>query len=179
MSTVDWFAIGTVVYLAWFLSHQAGRLDRLHHRIETSSSALDAHLARRAGLCAQMSACPGFDLASGSLLAQAAHDALACDVNALDDRMQAENALSQAIFDAFEDADDVNEYRQDELLTTLLDELVAASKRVQLSRRFHADAVRACRHIRDQRLVRLFHLAGHATLPTTFDFMDELPDTLS
>ena len=41
-------AAGVLLVLGWYLSYSAGRLDRLHHRVETSRAALDAQLARRA-----------------------------------------------------------------------------------------------------------------------------------
>ncbi len=58
----------------------------------------------------------------------------------------------------------------------MLDELDAACRRVQLSRRFHNDAVRACRQLRRQRMVRLFRLAGHTPWPETFEMDDSTPD---
>src|SRR4051794_41819202 len=39
--------VALVLVLGWYLSYSAGRLDRLHHRVETLRAALDAQLARR------------------------------------------------------------------------------------------------------------------------------------
>ena len=61
--------------LGWYLSYSAGRLDRLHHRIETTRAALDAQLARRAA--ASVEAAPLLDPATGLLVADAATRALA------------------------------------------------------------------------------------------------------
>ena len=47
--------------------------------------------------------------------------------------------------------------------------------RVQLARRFHNDAVTDVRRVRRKTVVRLFRLAGHADLPATVEFDDELP----
>ena len=168
-----------VLIMCWFLSHQAGRLDRLHHRVETTRAALDTHLARRAEICIDISHCAGLDQTISAMMAKAARGSLAGTDQGLDDRANAENILSQALHVAFDSTGDVRKYREDAVLKGLLNELVAESKRVQLSRRFHAEAVGACKHVRRQRLVRLFHLAGHAALPGTFDFMDELPDPLA
>ena len=56
----------------------------------------------------------------------------------------------------------------------MLDELAGACLRVQLARRFHNDAVRACRQVRRQRAVRWFRLAGRTPLPQTLE-MDDTP----
>src|SRR5258706_10679769 len=36
--------------IGWYLSYLAARLDRLHHRVESSRAALEARLARRAAV---------------------------------------------------------------------------------------------------------------------------------
>ncbi len=57
----------------------------------------------------------------------------------------------------------------------MLAELDASCRRVQLSRRFLNDAVRACRQLRRQRAVRLFRLAGHTPWPDTWEMDDTVP----
>ena len=47
--------------------------------------------------------------------------------------------------------------------------------RVQLARRFHNDAVKDVQRVRRKTVVRWFRLAGHAELPATIEFDDELP----
>jgi hypothetical protein len=56
-----------------------------------------------------------------------------------------------------------------------LQRVEAAGVRVQLARRFHNDAVTDVRRVRRKQVVRLFRLAGHADLPRTVEFDDELP----
>lgn len=166
------------VLLLWYLSHQAGRLDRLHNRIAISRGSLDANLARRAGVVAEISALPYLDLASSSVLAEAAHDALTVDPNVYEMRVQTENELTATLIEVFGDPEEVSHLRLDPATAGLLGELAAVVKQVQLSRRFHADAVNAVLAIRRQRLVRFFHLAGRAALPQTFDFDDRMPSGL-
>jgi hypothetical protein len=62
---------------------------------------------------------------------------------------------------------------------SLFTELVEASKRVELARRFYNDAVRATLALRRHRLVRWLHLAGHAPLPQPVDFDDRRPPGLA
>jgi hypothetical protein len=61
----------------------------------------------------------------------------------------------------------------------MLDDLRGTCVRVQLSRRFHNDAVRACRQVRKQRLVRWFRLAGHTPWPDTVEMDDTPPPGLT
>ena len=51
----------------------------------------------------------------------------------------------------------------------------AAALRVQLARRFHNDAVKDVQRVRRKAVVRWFRLAGHAEMPQTIEFDDELP----
>jgi hypothetical protein len=77
------------------------------------------------------------------------------------------------------DVEDIAEVRTEPEGADMLDELDAACRRVQLSRRFHNDAVRACRQLRRQRMVRLFRLAGHTPWPDGFEMDDSTPEGLS
>ncbi len=54
-----------------------------------------------------------------------------------------------------------------------------AHRRVQLSRRFYNDAVVDVQRVRNKNTVALFRLAGHATIPRTVEFDDDLTVTES
>jgi len=43
-----------VAFFAWYLSYSATRLDRLHHRVETSWANLDSLLQRRAAIAIEI-----------------------------------------------------------------------------------------------------------------------------
>lgn len=168
--------IGLIVL--WYLSAQAGRLDRLHHRIEVSLSALDGHLTRRAGIAAELVSLNFLDPATEAYLMQSAHDVLASSDLPNADRLSDESELSEALCDAFEDASDVNEFRNDPAIALLLSELLAVGNRIQLAKRFHSEAVFDCRAIRGQLIVRAFHLAGRAAMPAPVDLDDRVPEGL-
>jgi hypothetical protein len=85
----------------------------------------------------------------------------------------AESDLTEALLLAL-DSDDIAEVLAASHGADMLAELDAACRRVQLSRRFHNDGVRACRQLRRQRMVRLFRLAGHTPWPETME-MDDTP----
>ena len=46
--------LALLLVLGWYLSYSAARLDRLHHRVETTRAALDAQLARRAAAAVEL-----------------------------------------------------------------------------------------------------------------------------
>lgn len=184
-----------VAVVAWYLSFSASRLDRLHHRVEGARSALDAQLVRRAEAALELATSGGLDPAAGLLVAGAAADALAAgepdgDVTAdelaqdqhtslharlaPDGREQAESDLTRALQVALDD-EIVAALASHEVGRRLLDRLVAACRRVQLARRFHNEAVVDVRRVRRKRVVRWARLAGHAELPRTVEFDDELP----
>lgn len=80
-----------------------------------------------------------------------------------------------ALCDALEEKSDVLEFLNDEAASQLLSELTAICKKVTLAKRFHTEAVRDCLAIREQSLVKLFRLAGHAKMPKMLEFDDRIP----
>jgi hypothetical protein len=141
------------VYLSW----TAGRLDRMHARVDAAWAALDAQLARRAA--AAIALVPLLPVAEGGLLAAAAHASL----HAGDDgREVIENDLSRALRTAAPALPP----------GTDLGELQSAVTRVGLARSFHNAAVKDTRALRLRRLPRAFRLAGRRSLPTYFEIDD-------
>src|SRR5260370_30418612 len=59
------------------VSWRAGRLDRLHARVEAARAALDAALVRRSAVALELAAGGLLDPATSLLIASAAHDARA------------------------------------------------------------------------------------------------------
>lgn len=160
--------------LGLYLSMTAGRLDHLHRRIDTSRLALDAQLLRRSSVCQEIAASQVLDPAASLLLAEAAHQARTSADVGPDERALAESDLTATLL-ATLDADDIAEVTAAPEGAEMLVELDASCRRVQLSRRFHNDAVRACRQLRRQRMVRLFRLAGHTPWPDTWEMDDSMP----
>ncbi|WP_436736063.1 hypothetical protein [Streptomyces sp. BBFR102] len=174
-STLIWiavalFAIG--VYLSW----TAGRLDRLHARIDAARAALDAQLLRRASVAQELATAGVLDPAASIVLYEAAHAARQADEEA---REVAESELSQALRAVFGDSSQVDAVRGAPGGTEAAEELAAAVRRVPMARRFHNDAVRAARALRRHRTVRWLRLAGHAPFPLAFEMDDEPPAALA
>jgi hypothetical protein len=179
-------ALAVLLVLGWYLSYSAGRLDRLHHRVETLRAALDAQLARRAA--AAVEAAPLLDPATGLLVADAAAEALAAgETRSETEWLEAggaaeeiENDLTRALYVAFGDPAEVGVLREEAPLAVQSLELLAqACTRVQLARRFHNDAVTAAVRMRRKPVVRWTRLAGHAPMPAMVEIDDSVPPGLT
>lgn len=108
MTTLIWAAVAVVaigVYLSW----TAGRLDRLHARIDAARAALDAQLLRRASVAQEMATSGLLDPAASIVLYQAAHAARQADD---EQREVAESDLSQALRAVFGEAQQVETVRE-------------------------------------------------------------------
>lgn len=179
---VAWVALALAVLLVfgWTLSVSAARLDRLHHRVESSFAALTTQLVRRAAVA--LEAVSGVDASAGLLIAAAAAEAMGpWSEDETWDELDTENQndLSRALDDAFGDPEHVADLRADRITADTLDALAQACVRVQIARRFHNDAVSAVQRRRRKRLVRWARLAGHAPVPSMVDFDDAVPAGLS
>jgi hypothetical protein len=188
MDSVTWVVVVVAVLLgvAWYLSYNAARLDRLHTRAEGALSALDAQLVRRAEATLELANSGALDPASALMLAGVASESLeshnerALEHDLLEGQTFAgreglESDVTEALQAALT-ADVVARIREDDGPgVPALQRVEAAGVRVQLARRFHNDAVKDVQRVRRKGVVRLFRLAGHAQLPRTVEFDDELP----
>ncbi|MGQ0842685.1 MAG: hypothetical protein ACT4QF_00985 [Sporichthyaceae bacterium] len=175
MHELVWLVLAAAL-VGFYLSWTAGRLDRLHNRIESARSALDAQLVRRSAVAMELATCGLLDPAAALLIADAAHEAREA---ADPEREQAESDLSRALRAALDQQGQAQELRADRAGEALLVELDASAHRVVMARRFHNDAVRATRAVRRKRHVRYLRLAGHAPEPVTFECDDVPPDCLA
>jgi hypothetical protein len=135
--------IAVSIYITW----TAGRLDRMHARVDAAWAALDAQLVRRSA------AARALGVPSVTRAADAALEAGGAE------RQDRENDLSRELR-AVWPAVPAGPNR---------DELETAASRVALARSFHNGAVTNARALRRNRLARLLHLAGHRELPAFFD----------
>ncbi|MCD9143289.1 hypothetical protein [Streptomyces albireticuli] len=174
MTTLIWIVVALVV-IGVYLSWTAGRLDRLHSRIDAARAALDAQLLRRASVAQELATAGVLDPAASIVLYQAAHAARQTEE---EHREVAESELSQALRAVFAEPPQVEAVREAPGGEESLTELGEAVRRVPMARRFHNDAVRAARAVRKHRVVRWFRLAGHAPFPLAFEMDDEPPVAL-
>ena len=154
------------VYVSW----RAGRLDRLHARVDGARAALDAALVRRSSVALELAACGLLDPATSLLLAGAAHDARAAgEPNEL-----AESDLIRALRAVLSQPDFRSCMDGQGSVDELLDELESAANQVFLARKFYNDAVAATQAARRRWLARVLGLAGGAPLPAFFEMDDSL-----
>lgn len=152
-------AVG-VVLIALYVTWTAGRLDRMHARVDAAWAALDAQLVRRAAAARDLLPHLPHGAVRNALEAGSAAALIAGD----EGRESVENALTKAVRAAVP------------LLgpgsLQALEELEAAAHRAVLARSFHNSAVAGCRALRRRRLPRLLRLAGHRAMPQFFDVED-------
>jgi len=154
------------VYISW----RAGRLDRLHARLEAARFALDAALIRRSSVALELASSGLLDPATSVLLAEAAHDARSAETA----REMPESDLTRALRAVFSQPDFMTLLAGREGAEELLSELESASHQVFLARKFYNDAVSATLAARRRWLAVIFRLAGRAAMPEFFEIDDSL-----
>lgn len=173
-----WVIVGVliafVLFSAWYLSSTAGRLDRLHRRIDAARISLNAALLRRSSVVTELANTAEPDPGTAILLGEAAHDARRATDSEDAERALVESKLTQILALAYEEPESVEDTTAALGDDELTEDLASATRRVEMSRRFLNDAVRACRDVRKQRVVRYLNLAGHTPWPEPFE-MDDTP----
>lgn len=152
-----------VALFAWYLSFLAARLDRLHHRVESSWANLDSLLQRRAAIAIEIARSDIADPASSLLLTFAAHQARDASIR---DRSQAETGLSGALGILLETSEATHGGIEKELLT----ELGELNEKIKVAIALHVESVTRTQLIRSKWIIRFFRLAGRAPLPVTYEF---------
>lgn len=177
MTTSILVVVGVVVVLAAvYVSWRAGRLDRLHIRLETAREAIDAALVRRAAVCLELAASRILDPATSLVLAAAAHEARTAGP---EEREHAESDLSRTLR-AVVDQDRFSErLAETKAGPFLMDELDSAVAKVVYSRRFFNNAVGVTRAAQRRWLARTLRLAGHTEYPQFFEIDDDPPKTFA
>ena len=112
MDIVTWWFWGLllVVAVALYLNQTAGRLDRLHIRVDNARAALDAQLLLRAAAVSDLATSGLLDPASSLVLAEAAHEAR---VAVPWHREQPQSDLTEVLVASFSDALDVAALRSE------------------------------------------------------------------
>jgi hypothetical protein len=152
-----------IALFAWYLSFLATRLDRLHHRVETSWANLDGLLQRRAAIAIEIARSEIADPASSLLLTFAAHQAREASVK---DRSQAETGLSGALGILLETSTSVQSLAEQDLLR----ELSELNAKIKVAIALHVESVNRAQLIRSKWIIKTFRLAGRAPLPVTYEF---------
>ncbi|MDO5034130.1 MAG: hypothetical protein Q4E01_01910 [Actinomycetaceae bacterium] len=157
-----WIIIVVLVLALWLIS-RAQRVDRLHRQAAQALEVLNHHLTRRRELLAQT--LPEF-VSSNPEEARELRELLATPAPGDAQHSAAsESALSRWIRDKY-------------LPCSNADSEVCAAARtlsfeLHAARRFYNQQVDQVQRLRSKPDVTVFHLAGRAPMPETFDFDDE------
>ena len=195
-----------VAILGVYVSWRAGRLDRLHARLEARRAALEVALVRRSSVALELASSGLLDPATSLQLASAAHDARSAQnghgwvggqgaeggqgtqrgrgteggqgaEGGNNGQELPESDLTRALRAVFGQPGFRSSLDGTEGADELLSELEGAAHQVFLARKFYNDAVAATRAARRPPLVRLLRLAGGAPLPEFFEIEDSLVGT--
>ena len=153
-------AIGAVIVLlaAWRLTFRAGRLDRLHRRMDAAWVSLDQALNQRVEIAERVAQAELPDPASASAIKDSLELERTVADSDFDTRCIAESRVTRELADAFADEGCVADVNDRLGSTGLMDELNSVTRRVEMTRRFYNDAVRATVAVREQRMAALARL---------------------
>ena len=163
-------ALFTGVYVSW----RAGRIDRLHARVEMARTALDVTLLRRSSVALELATSGLLDPATSLLLAAAVHGTRGRWRPRPAPRDLAESDLTRALRAAFSQPGFRSSLIGKEGADELLAEVEAAAHQVFLARKFYNDMVAATREARRRPLARVLRLSGKAKAPEFFEMDDSL-----
>lgn len=174
------FLLGLLIgiYIAWKLSSLAARLDRTHVRRDNALNSLRQHLALRASCVARLIATAKLELDTAEKLRSGLEAVLDASEISFRDYLFAESELTKILCDELDDFEKISTLMSNTAESEIVFDLARATKRVQLARRFHNDAVGASQLLHARTAVRLFRLAGHTKPPTTVDLDDRVPNAL-
>ena len=151
------------IIIFWYLTFSASRLDRLHHRVETSWATLDSLLQRRAAIALEVARSSITDPATSLLLTASAYQARSADI---EDRSSAESVLSGALGMMLSERESIVA-KSDQVLLLELEQL---TDKIKIAIAIHVEAVTRTLLIRRKLVFRLFRLSGTAPLPVTYEF---------
>ena len=162
--------IAAALFIGVYVSWRAGRIDRLHARVDMAQAALDATLLRRSSVALELATSGLLDPATSLLLASAVHGTRGGDRP----RDLAESDLTRALRAAFSQPGFRDSIDGKEGADELLAEIEAAAHQVFLARKFYNDVVAATREARQRPLARVLRLSGRAKAPEFFEMDDSL-----
>ena len=163
--------VAAALFIGVYVSWRAGRLDRLHARVEAARTALDLALERRASAAAELAASGLLDPATSLLIASAVEGARS--LSAGSERDLAESDLTRALRAAFSQPGFGDALSGAE---ELAGRVQSSAHQVFLARKFYNDAVAATREARHRPMARVFRLSGNAREPEFFEMDDSLVD---
>ncbi len=162
--------IAGALFVGVYVSWRAGRIDRLHARVDMARIALDLTLLRRSSVAQELASSGLLDPATSLLLAGAVYGTRAGDRP----RDLAESDLTRALQAAFSQPDFRASLSGKDGADELLAEVEEAAHQVFVARKFYNDLAAVTRDARNRPLARVLRLSGHAQAPVFFEMDDSL-----
>jgi hypothetical protein len=162
--------VAAALFVGVYVSWRAGRIDRLHARVDMARAALDATLLRRSSVAQELASSGLLDPATSLLLAGAVHGTRGGERP----RDLAESDLTRALRAAFSQPGFRASLNGKEGADELLAEVEEAAHQVFVARKFYNDLAAATRDARRRPLARILHLSGRAAAPVFFEMDDSL-----
>jgi hypothetical protein len=169
--TIVVLAVLALVLWGFNVSWRAGRLDRMHNRVEAARTALDLALVRRAAAASELASSGVLDPATSLLIADAVRRARQAEPA---ERDLAESDLTRCLRATLGEPGFREELADDEGAVELVAEVEAAAQQVFLGRKFYNDVAGRTIDARNRPLVKILHLAGRAAQPEFFDMDDDM-----
>jgi hypothetical protein len=195
--------VAAALFVGVYVSWRAGRIDRMHARVDMAHAALDAALLRRSSVALELATSGLLDPATSLLLAEAVHGTRAAGAGGPGGpggyggagspsmsggvtggvippgethrpRDLAESDLTRALRAAFSQPDFRASLSGKDGADELLAEVEAAAHQVFLARKFYNDVVAVTRDARRRPLARALRLSGKAPVPEFFEMDDSL-----
>jgi hypothetical protein len=161
-----------IVALVWLA---AGRIDRLHRRVDRAWASLHLQLTRRASLALLLAHSHVWEAEPSAAVTAAARAALQAPPGGREHSDLTAALRAAAVPAAAPTGAAPTGGERDALLY----DMAAVWYRALVARRFLNDAVSLTRRLRSRRLVRFFHLAGGTPMPATCDIDDAPPPNLT
>jgi hypothetical protein len=158
------------VYVSW----RAGRLDRLHNRVEAARTALDLAMVRRSAVAYELASSGLLDPATSLLLADAVRRAKEAKP---DERDLAESDMTRSLRAAFGQPEFRVSLACGDGAAELVAEVEAAAHQVYIARKFYNDVAARTIDARRRPLARVFRLSGNAPQPEFFEMDDTVAES--
>lgn len=178
MQLSNWILLGIFLFLfALYLSNVAGRLDRLHLKVENARNALDRQLVLRTAICKEVVKIDKLNQQHRDELTQAVNDSLAEELldTHTNQEWVIESKVTNVLLKLFDESFKLINFEEH---TKIIRETAAASRRVQFALTFYNDAATSAIRVRKRRLVRFFRLFGRASMPKMIEFNVQIPQGL-
>ncbi len=175
--------IAGALFVGVYVSWRAGRIDRLHARVDMARIALDVTLLRRSSVAQELATSGLLDPATSLLLAGAVDGTRQGGSGGMGPPGQedgnrprdlAESDLTRALQAAFSQPGFRASLSGKEGADELLAEVEEAAYQVFVAHKFYNDLAAVTRDARNRPLARVLHLSGHAEAPVFFEMDDSL-----